>query len=169
MLPDGFHYEPNYLDEPGQLALAAEIRALLDEVPQSARTSTLHRIPQSLVDMWADATGELTIPNRCVITSFDADTQRGLHQDRDEASLAAPVLSISLGDSATFAVGGLSQTDPVERITLRSGDLVWFGGVGRLIFHGVEAIAVGTSTLLHDTGLGDGGRIELTLRLLDPM
>jgi len=125
-------------------------------------------IPQSLVDIWADTTGELTIPNLCLINYYDADARLGLHQDRGESSLDAPVVSISLGDSATFAVGGLNRKDPVQRMTLRSGDLIWFGGVGRLIFHGVERIASGTSTLLKDTGLGDGGRINLTLRYIDP-
>ena len=29
----------------------------------------------------------------------------GLHQDRDEADLGAPVLSVSLGDTAVFRIG----------------------------------------------------------------
>ena len=83
----------------------------------------------------------------------------GLHQDRDEAELAAPVVSISLGDSCSFRCGGLRRTDPAKKLELRSGDVVVMGGPARLIFHGVDRIYPGTSDLLPG-----GGRINLTLR-----
>jgi DNA oxidative demethylase len=50
----------------------------------------------------------------------------------------------------------MSRKDPVGRIGLHSGDVIWFGGPSRLIFHGVEAIQAGTSDLLVE-----GGRINL--------
>jgi alkylated DNA repair protein (DNA oxidative demethylase) len=79
--------------------------------------------------------------------------------------LDAPVVSISLGDDATFVVGGMTRKDPVRRLELHSGDLIWFGGPSRLIFHGVERIRLGTSSLLQ-FGF-DGGRINLTLRRIE--
>ena len=91
----------------------------------------------------------------------------GLHQDKGESSLDAPVVSVSLGDDATFLVGGMSRKDPVRRLRLRSGDVVWFGGPARLIYHGVEGIVPGSSPLLTDEGFADGGRINLTLRRID--
>jgi DNA oxidative demethylase len=46
---------------------------------------------------------------------------------------------------------------------VRSGDLIWFGGPSRLVFHAVERIRRGTSSLLERNGF-QGGRINLTLR-----
>lgn len=61
----------------------------------------------------------------------------GLHEDRGEGSLAAPVVSLSLGDDATFVMGGLTRKDPTRRMLLHSGDVIAFGGRSRLIFHAV--------------------------------
>jgi alkylated DNA repair protein (DNA oxidative demethylase) len=83
----------------------------------------------------------------------------GLHQDRDEAELAAPVVSISLGDSCSFRYGGLHRADPAKALELLSGDVVVMGGPARLVFHGVDRIYPGTSDLLPYSG-----RINLTLR-----
>jgi DNA oxidative demethylase len=121
-------------------------------------------IPPRLLKVWSDLTGEPRPPNLCLINFYDSEARLGLHQDRGESSLDAPVVSISLGDDATFVLGGLSRKAPVRRLLLRSGDVVWFGGPSRLIFHGVEGTAPGTSDLLRDTGLAASGRINLTLR-----
>jgi alkylated DNA repair protein (DNA oxidative demethylase) len=83
----------------------------------------------------------------------------GLHQDRDEDDLAAPVLSLSLGDTCLFRVGGTKRSDPTHSFRLASGDAVVLGGAARLAHHGVDRILPGTSTLLTE-----GGRINLTLR-----
>ncbi len=83
----------------------------------------------------------------------------GLHQDRDEEDLDAPVVSVSLGDAALFRVGGTARGGPTERFTLASGDVVVMGGPARLCFHGVDRILLGTSDLVPG-----GGRINLTLR-----
>ena len=83
----------------------------------------------------------------------------GLHQDKDEQDFAAPVVSLSLGDTGLFRVGGLKRSDPTRSLRLASGDAVVLGGEGRLAFHGVDRILPGTSTLL-----AEGGRINLTLR-----
>ena len=88
----------------------------------------------------------------------------GSHQDRDEADFNAPVVSISLGDSATFHVGGLRRTDPKMRFRLESGDVIVLGGASRLAFHGIDRVHAGTSPL--DLSGFDAGcrRINLTLR-----
>ena len=64
----------------------------------------------------------------------------GLHQDRDEADLAAPVLSVSLGDDALFRLGGAARKDPTRSLVLRSGDVVVLGGAARLCFHGIDRV-----------------------------
>ena len=83
----------------------------------------------------------------------------GLHQDRDEETFDAPILSLSLGDRCLFRYGGTSRRDPTRSFRLSSGDALVIGGPARLIFHGVERIEPGTSTLLPK-----GGRINLTVR-----
>jgi DNA oxidative demethylase len=123
-------------------------------------------IPGPLLRLWSDLTHEAQPPNLCLINYYDAESRLGLHQDRGESSLDAPVASVSLGDDAVFLVGGMSRKDPTRRLPLHSGDIVWFGGPARLIFHGVESIQTGTSRLLDRIGL-PGGRINLTLRRID--
>ncbi len=124
-------------------------------------------IPTRLLKTWADVTREIRPPNLSLINYYDTEARLGFHQDRGESSLDAPVVSISLGDDATFVLGGLSRKDPLRRLDLHSGDLVWFGGPSRLIFHGVEGIHPGTSQLLKQQSLFEGGRINLTLRRID--
>jgi alkylated DNA repair protein (DNA oxidative demethylase) len=102
-------------------------------------------------------------PEACLINFYAADARMGLHQDKDEEDFAAPVVSLSLGDTALFRVGGLKRSDPTSSVRLASGDAVVLGGEGRLAFHGVDRILPGTSTLLPE-----GGRINLTLRRVSP-
>ena len=83
----------------------------------------------------------------------------GLHQDKDEEDFAAPVLSLSLGDTGVFRVGGKARKDPTQKIELKSGDVVVLGGEDRLAYHGIDRILPGTSDLLPE-----GGRFNLTLR-----
>jgi alkylated DNA repair protein (DNA oxidative demethylase) len=82
-----------------------------------------------------------------------------LHQDRDEADRGAPIVSLSLGDTALFRVGGVTRGGPTRSFRLASGDAVTLSGPARLAFHGVDRIYPGSSTLLPN-----GGRINLTLR-----
>ncbi|WP_322988201.1 alpha-ketoglutarate-dependent dioxygenase AlkB [Hoeflea sp.] len=116
-------------------------------------------IPQLLLDMWRELTGDPRPPQACLINYYDTSARMGLHQDRDENDLTAPVLSVSLGDSCLFRFGGTERTQPTKSFRLESGDIVVLGGESRLIFHGVDRIYPMTSTLLVD-----GGRINLTLR-----
>ena len=83
----------------------------------------------------------------------------GLHQDRDEQDFTAPVVSLSLGDTCLFRVGGTNRKSPTRSFHLGSGDALVLGGEARLAFHSVDRIMPGTSTLL-----SEGGRINLTLR-----
>jgi alkylated DNA repair protein (DNA oxidative demethylase) len=124
-------------------------------------------IPVALLEMWSTLTGESVPPNLCLINYYDGDAHLGMHQDRGASSLEAPVVSISLGDDATFVLGGLTRKAPTRRFTMHSGDCLWFGGPSRLVFHGVERIRLGTSTALRDAGIAEAGRINLTLRRID--
>lgn len=116
-------------------------------------------IPAALLAIWDDVAHYPHPPEACLINFYGAAAKMGLHQDRDEADFAAPVVSLSLGDSCLFRVGGQKRSDPTRSFRLNSGDVVVLGGASRLAFHGVDRIYAGTSTLL-----AEGGRINLTLR-----
>lgn len=116
-------------------------------------------IPERLLQLWRDLAPDAPEPEACLINFYDASAKMGLHQDRDEQTFDAPVISVSLGDSCLFRIGGGRRGDPTHSIRLHSGDVVVLGGQGRLAFHGVDRIYPKTSTLLKNAG-----RINLTLR-----
>jgi DNA oxidative demethylase len=116
-------------------------------------------IPEPAMQAWRELAGYAAPPEACLINVYAPSARMGLHQDRDEEDFAAPVLSLSLGDTCLFRIGGSRRSDPTRSFRLASGDAVVLGGKARLAFHGVDRIMGGTSTLLPE-----GGRINLTLR-----
>ena len=116
-------------------------------------------IPELLLTAWRDLARYPHPPEACLVNFYGPAAKMGLHQDRDEDDFAAPVLSLSLGDTCLFRVGGTKRGDPTRSFRLASGDAVVLGGAARLAHHGVDRILPGTSTLLPE-----GGRINLTLR-----
>ena len=120
-------------------------------------------IPSELLDIWNDVSGYDKPPEACLVNFYSDEARMGLHQDKDENDLKAPVVSISLGNACLFRVGGVNRNDKTMSFKLSSGDLVILGGEGRLCFHGVDRIYPATSTLLKN-----GGRINLTLRRVNP-
>lgn len=111
----------------------------------------------------AAAAGFEMQPDLCIMNYYTADSRMGVHQDKDERpeTIAAgiPIVSISLGETARFVVGGLARRDPTSAIMLRSGDVLVMGGPSRLRFHGVTRIVPGTAP----EGTGPG-RFNLTFR-----
>ena len=120
-------------------------------------------MPARVIQAWSLLAPDAPPPEACLINFYDAGARMGLHQDRDEQELAAPVLSLSLGDSALFRLGGSKRSDPTRSFWLRSGDALTLRGPARLAFHGVDRIAAGPTTLF-----AQGGRINLTLRRVTP-
>jgi alkylated DNA repair protein (DNA oxidative demethylase) len=116
-------------------------------------------MPPILLELWRDVTKYHAPPEACLINYYDRGTKMGSHVDRDEADKNAPVLSVSLGDSAVFHVGGTTRTGPKQRVTLASGDVLVLEGPSRFAYHGIDRVLPGTSLLLPE-----GGRINLTLR-----
>ena len=116
-------------------------------------------MPDALVDAWDALCRWPDPPEACLVNFYEAKARMGLHQDRDEAAVEAPILSVSLGDTCLFRYGGPSRRDPTKSIRLNSGDALIIGGAARMIFHGVDRIEPGTSMLLNE-----GGRINLTMR-----
>ncbi len=116
-------------------------------------------VPAMLLALWTKLARFRDRPKACLVNFYGPHAKMGLHQDRDESEFDAPVISVSLGDSCLFRVGGLTRNAPTRSIRLSSGDVLILGGAARLAFHGVDRIYPGTSS-----SLPEGGRINLTLR-----
>lgn len=97
-------------------------------------------------------------PQACLINCYQPGARMGLHQDKDEQNLTAPIVSVSLGIPATFLFGGLQRQGKTQSIPLQHGDVVVWGGEDRLRYHGIKALA--------DTSHPDYGacRFNLTFR-----
>lgn len=115
-------------------------------------------IPDRLLALWAALTGEARPPDACLVNRYREGARMGLHQDRDEADLTAPVLSVSLGDTAVFRIGP-GDGGATRTVRLASGDVCALTGPARLARHGIDRILAGSSGLVPG-----GGRINLTLR-----
>ena len=113
----------------------------------------------SLLKIWDRLTNNYAEPEACLINYYSATAKMGLHQDRDEEDFNAPVVSLSLGDTALFRIGTSERNGSTQSIKLQSGDGLIFGGPARLDFHGIDRIYKDTSTLLNE-----GGRFNLTMR-----
>lgn len=97
-------------------------------------------------------------PNVCLINRYETGARMGLHQDKDERNLSAPIVSFSLGLPATFIWGGLERVGKTQRFVLEHGDVLVWGGPDRLRFHGVAPLKPGHHLL---TG---AYRINITFR-----
>ncbi|MET0845509.1 MAG: DNA oxidative demethylase AlkB [Pseudomonas sp.] len=98
------------------------------------------------------------VPDSCLINRYVPGAKMSLHQDKDEGSYAAPIVSVSLGLPAMFLFGGFERSDKSQRVPLLHGDIVVWGGVDRLRYHGVLPIKDG-----HHPRLGEQ-RINFTFR-----
>ena len=82
-------------------------------------------------------------PDACLINRYEPGTKLSLHQDKDEHDFTQPIVSVSLGLSATFLFGGLERGDKTVRIPLVHGDVVVWGGSARLRYHGIGPLGEG--------------------------
>lgn len=115
-------------------------------------------MPQTLLDLWDALTGWPVPPDACLVNLYRDGAKMGLHQDRDETDLGAPVLSVSLGDTAIFRIGA-AEGGKTQGLKLASGDVCALTGPARLARHGIDRLLAGSSQLVPG-----GGRINLTLR-----
>lgn len=116
-------------------------------------------MPSRLLQAWEELAGYPLPPQACLVNFYEPTAKMGLHQDRDEEDFAAPVLSLSLGDTALFRIGGTVRGGKTVSLKLASGDALAFGGAARLAYHGIDRVLAGSSSLLPQAG-----RINLTLR-----
>ncbi|HEX6101784.1 MAG TPA: alpha-ketoglutarate-dependent dioxygenase AlkB [Alphaproteobacteria bacterium] len=119
-------------------------------------------MPERVLEVWNRLAAYPAPPEACLINLYDAGARMGAHQDKDEAALDAPVLSISLGAAAQFAIGGAARGGGTRKLLLQSGDVLALSGPARLAFHGVDKVFAGTGPLPRLPAGAE--RINLTLR-----
>lgn len=116
-------------------------------------------MPPALLELWRRYCPGAPEPDACLANLYRDGAKMGLHQDRDERDFSVPVLSLSLGDSAVFRIGGTTRGGPTTSLKLNSGDVCLLAGPARLAFHGIDRVLEGSSTVVPG-----GGRLNLTLR-----
>jgi alkylated DNA repair protein (DNA oxidative demethylase) len=97
-------------------------------------------------------------PDSCLINEYTVGAKMSLHQDKNERDMSQPVVSVSLGISATFLFGGFNRQDKTQKILLQHGDVVVWGGVDRLRYHGILPLKAARHPLLGER------RINFTFR-----
>ncbi len=137
-----------------------KVRSDYDDLPVQPLPGDLKEIAGRI----ASETGMDVNPDLCILNFYTEEGRLGLHQDKDERAetIAAgyPVVSISVGDSAKFRMGGTRRKDPLRTFILKSGDAFVFGGPSRLRYHGILRILPGTAP----RELEIQGRFNLTFR-----
>lgn len=116
-------------------------------------------MPEILLKTWFELTDYPVPPEACLVNWYREGSRMGMHVDRDEFDVNAPVVSVSLGDPARFRIGGPKRGGKTSSMKLSSGDVVVMGGEARQCYHGVDKIFYGGSKLVPK-----GGRINLTMR-----
>jgi alkylated DNA repair protein (DNA oxidative demethylase) len=116
-------------------------------------------MPPLLRRLWDELCGYDAPPQVALINYYAQDAHMGMHRDLDEEDMNAPILSVSLGDTALFRMGGAVRRDRTASVKLASGDVLVMCGPARHSYHGVDRIYAGSSRLLPQ-----GGRFNITLR-----
>ena len=114
-------------------------------------------MPSLLLELWRSSAVILAIP-RPALSAIMVPAPHGLHRDEDEADLAAPVVSLSLGDTALFRFGGPTRGDRT-RSSNSPPATSWSWAARAALLSWGRPHSVRLSTLLPE-----GGRINLTLR-----
>ncbi len=149
----GWHWQPYAYSRTADDTDGAPVKQMPDDVIRLSRRA----VAEAGID-WAGGPFE---PDAAIVNLYEPGARLGLHQDGEEPS-EAPVVTISLGDTCTFRMAGVERrTGPFTDISLRSGDLLVFGGRNRRIYHGVTKVLDGTAPAW--LGLPPG-RLSITVR-----
>ena len=149
----GWHWQPYAYTRTADDTDGAPVKPLPAEIVDLAR--------RAVSDTFGAAAGAGYAPDAAIVNLYGPGARLGLHQDGEEPS-AAPVVTISLGDTCLFRLAGVDRrTGPFTDLELRSGDLLVFGGPSRRIYHGVPKVLDATGP--HGLGLPPG-RLSITVR-----
>ena len=151
----GWHWRPYVYSMTADDTDGAAVKALPAHLATLARAA----VADAYSPEHADAVAYR--PDAAIVNLYGPGAHLGLHQDGEEPS-AAPVVTVSLGDSCVFRLAGVDRrTGPFVDLTLASGDLLVFGGVNRRIYHGVPKVFGATAPAGLDL---PPGRLSITVR-----
>jgi DNA oxidative demethylase len=101
-------------------------------------------MPEAFIQLARDAASTVGwrryAPDACLVNHYAPGAGLGLHQDRDENDHRAPIVSVSIGATCNFILGGMHRNSPTRSVALHDGDVMVWGGRSRLIFHGVRPL-----------------------------
>ncbi len=108
----GWHWSPYAYSRTADDTDGAPVKPLPTEVADLARAA--------VSDTFGPSAGETYEPDAAIVNLYAPGARLGLHQDGEEPS-AAPVVTISLGDTCVFRMAGVDRrTSPFLDIELRS-------------------------------------------------
>ncbi len=99
-----------------------------------------------------------------IVNWYDADAALGWHQDKSEADLTLPIVTISLGDSASWAVREHVDNAKASRVQIDSGAVTLLAGPTRDYEHTIERI-IPAPMLRMLCGMEKPGRLSITIRV----
>jgi DNA oxidative demethylase len=154
----GWHWQPYRYSRTADDTDGAPVKPMPATLTALARRAALAADP---IDAGVAGDPATFAPDAAIVNLYPPGAKLGLHQDGEEPA-DAPVVTVSLGDTCTFRLAGVDRrTGPFTDLTLRSGDVLVFGGRNRRVFHGVPKVAAGTSP----SWLGlPPGRLSITIR-----
>lgn len=156
----GWHWQPYRYTRTADDVNGRRVAPLPDWLAELGRRALIDAYQDSVASYLA-GTAEYA-PDTALINFYEGAAKMGMHQDKDERS-AAPVVSLSIGDSCVFRLGNdENRGKPYTDVQLESGDLLVFGGPSRFAYHGVPKVYPGTGD--QATGLA-AGRLNITLRV----
>jgi DNA oxidative demethylase len=105
------------------------------------------QMPDSFLNLATSAAAQAGfqefVPDACLINRYEPGASLSLHQDKNERDFGEPIISVSLGIPAVFLFGGSKRADKPRRIPVTHGDVMVWGGLARLHYHGVMPLKEG--------------------------
>lgn len=131
--------------------------------PVDSRGKPWPPIPTEWIDLANRLAGERSW-DCALINWYEPGAKLGLHRDVGERDRSHPILTISIGDAASWAVQ-VDADEPVHRTRLESGDVTMLcveHGT-RLALHAIERVI--DSPMFRPANMRGPGRLSITLRV----
>jgi alkylated DNA repair protein (DNA oxidative demethylase) len=117
----------------GELGWFSDVKGYRYEDRHPVTRERWPSIPAFLLRLWDSLSCYPAPPEACLVNLYRGSARMGLHQDRNEEAIDAPVLSVSLGDDAIYRIGGVGPREPTSSVKLNSGDVLVMGGQGKVL------------------------------------
>ncbi len=144
MVTPGGHWMSVKMTNCGELGWVTDSSGYRYQAIDPASERSWPVMPESfllLADRAASAAGYAGfVPDACLVNQYEIGAKMSLHQDKNERDFSQPIVSVSFGIGAVFLFGGMERSNLTQRVALQHGDVVVWGGVSRLRYHGVLAL-----------------------------